>query len=71
LAAATTAKLGARVMPMQHMAITAEAPATRNRFRRVASMKAPIGVCASRPEMPEIDMTTPMLAASQCWVVSR
>ena len=46
-------------------------PAMTARFALVASTSAPAGVCASSPATVAIDMTTPMLAASQAFSVSR
>src|SRR5262249_46350301 len=51
---------------------TAAAAATMAaRFQRVASMKAPAGVWAASVARPMMVMTTPMLSASQCGLVSR
>ena len=69
--AATAAKL-----PIQGNAsdpsVTTMAAATRMpRLAVVPSTSAPAGVCASMPAMPPMDMTMPIEAGSQFWIVSR
>ena len=53
-------------------AVTAiAAAAITARFARVASISPPAGVCAMMPAAVAIDITTPMLASSHFWMVSR
>ena len=52
-------------------ASTASANTTAARLDRVASMAAPIGVCAARPSRPPIVVTQPTSVWLQCRWVTR
>jgi hypothetical protein len=62
---ATGQKLGTQGNTSEARVTASAAPATSARLARVASTRAPAGVCANRPARVAIDITTPMLASSQ------
>jgi len=66
-----TTKLGTSVTRKTLTEITAVVPMSQARLRRVASMIAPAGVCATSPAMPPMVRATPMLAAFQSRLVSK
>src|SRR5262245_53473333 len=68
---ATAVKLGIHGRANDPSVTTVAADTRSERLAVLESARAPAGVWAIMPATPPMDITSPMDACSQCWIVSR